>query len=96
MPIQEFHLQTVLDSMELTMDQFIDLCIMLGCDYCDTIKGIGPKKSVELIQKYKSIESALENLDKKKYSPPEGWIYKEAARLFVKPDVKDPNTVDVS
>ena len=21
------------------MDQFIDLCILCGCDYCDTIKG---------------------------------------------------------
>lgn len=22
------------------MDQFIDLCILCGCDYCDSIKGI--------------------------------------------------------
>jgi hypothetical protein len=30
----------VLEELELTMDQFIDLCILCGCDYCDSIKGI--------------------------------------------------------
>jgi flap endonuclease-1 len=30
----------VLEELEITMDQFIDLCILCGCDYCDSIKGI--------------------------------------------------------
>ncbi|VUZ43386.1 unnamed protein product [Hymenolepis diminuta] len=93
LPIQEFNLQTILASMDLTMQQFVDLCIMLGCDYCETIRGIGPKKSVELIQRYKSIDALLENLDRKKYPPPEGWIYKQAAQLFTKPEVTDPETI---
>ncbi|KAG6507561.1 hypothetical protein ZIOFF_032911 [Zingiber officinale] len=29
----------VLEELRLTMDQFIDLCILSGCDYCDNIKG---------------------------------------------------------
>lgn len=33
------HLQ-VLEELDLTMDQFIDLCILSGCDYCDSIRGI--------------------------------------------------------
>lgn len=77
------------------MQQFVDLCIMLGCDYCETIRGIGPKKSVELIQRYKSIDALLENLDKKKYPPPEGWVYKQAAQLFTKPEVTDPEAIGV-
>lgn len=28
--------------LQLTMEQFIDLCILCGCDYTDSIKGIGP------------------------------------------------------
>ena len=35
--------------MELDQDQFVDLCILLGCDYVDKIKGIGPKKAIELV-----------------------------------------------
>lgn len=30
----------VLEGLKLTMDQFIDLCILCGCDYCDSIRGI--------------------------------------------------------
>ena len=32
----------VLEGMQLTRDQFIDVCILLGCDYCGTIRGGGP------------------------------------------------------
>lgn len=47
------------------MDQFIDMCILLGCDYAPQIRGIGPRKAYELIQKHKSIENILENIDTK-------------------------------
>lgn len=63
------------------MDQFIDLCILLGCDYCDKIRGIGPKSALKLIQEKKTIEEILKNLDKK-YTVPEGFMFKEARRLF--------------
>ncbi|MEQ2172618.1 Elongation of fatty acids protein 2 [Goodea atripinnis] len=43
--------------------QFIDLCILLGCDYCGTIKGIGPKRAIDLIRQHGSIEEILENID---------------------------------
>lgn len=49
----------------MTKEQFIDLCILLGCDYCETIRGIGPKKAFELIKTYGDIESVLENIDQK-------------------------------
>lgn len=32
----------ILEELALTMDQFIDLCILSGCDYCDPIKGAHP------------------------------------------------------
>ena len=38
MNIVEINLEKVLAGLEFTMDQFIDLCILLGCDYCDSIK----------------------------------------------------------
>lgn len=38
------------------MDQFIDLCILCGCDYTSNIRGIGPVKALSLIQKHGTIE----------------------------------------
>lgn len=59
MPIKEFHLNKVLEGLELTHEQFIDLCILLGCDYCETIRGIGPKRAIDLIREHKSIVISL-------------------------------------
>ena len=75
--------------------QFIDLCILLGCDYCDSIRGIGPKKAVEFIKKYGNIEKVLESLDKTKYPIPDDWNYQGARELFKNPEVKDPAEVEV-
>jgi len=95
MPIKEFYLDKVLEGFEMDQTQFIDLCILLGCDYVDKIKGIGPKKAIELVKKHKTIECILENLDKTKYPPPENWMYEEARRLFVSPEVTPAAEVEL-
>ncbi|KAI9032284.1 PIN domain-like protein [Hyaloraphidium curvatum] len=94
-PINELYLDRTLEGLGFTMDQFIDMCILLGCDYCDSIKGIGPKRAFELVQEHKSIENILKKLDPKKYPIPEDWPYKEARELFRNPEVLDPSTVDL-
>lgn len=93
--ISEINLQEVLQGLEFTMDQFIDLCILLGCDYCDSIRGIGPHRALQLMKEYGSIEKILESLDLKKYNVPENWPYKEARELFRNPEVLDPETVEL-
>merc|ERR1712241_55492 len=77
------------------MDQFIDLCILLGCDYCDTIKGIGPKKALALITEHGSIEEILKKIDQTKYPPPEDWPFDMARKLFQNPDVEDGSGFDL-
>jgi len=58
-------LHRTLVKTNLSMKQFTDLCVLLGCDYCDNIKGIGPKNAYDLISKYKSLENVLKHLDDK-------------------------------
>uniref|UniRef100_A0A915K2N7 Flap endonuclease 1 n=1 Tax=Romanomermis culicivorax TaxID=13658 RepID=A0A915K2N7_ROMCU len=95
MPIKEFYLDKVLQGLELNHGEFIDLCILLGCDYCPSIRGIGPKKALELIQKHRSLEKILENLDKTKYPVPEHWPYQQCRKLFVEPDTADCENLEV-
>ncbi|XP_077480280.1 flap endonuclease 1 isoform X2 [Stigmatopora argus] len=95
LPVQEFHFGRILQDINLTHKQFIDLCILLGCDYCGTIKGIGPKRAIDLIKQHGSIEEILENVDQNKHPPPEDWLYKEARELFLKPEVLDCTTVEL-
>ncbi|BBH06412.1 5'-3' exonuclease family protein [Prunus dulcis] len=84
-PVMEFEVAKVLEELNLTMDQFIDLCILSGCDYCDSIRGIGGQTALKLIRQHGSIENILENINKERYQIPEDWPYQEARRLFKEP-----------
>ncbi|XP_057501410.1 flap endonuclease 1 isoform X2 [Actinidia eriantha] len=84
-PVMEFEVSKVLEELNLTMDQFIDLCILCGCDYCDSIRGIGSQTALKLIRQHGSIENILENINKERYQIPDDWPYEGARRLFKEP-----------
>ncbi|KAM0878812.1 hypothetical protein ACQ4PT_034631 [Festuca glaucescens] len=85
-PVTEFEMSKVLEELGFTMDQFIDLCILSGCDYCENIKGIGGQRALKLIREYGCIEEVVPNLNKR-YIVPEDWPYQEVRALFKKPNV---------
>ncbi|XP_014478784.1 PREDICTED: flap endonuclease 1 [Dinoponera quadriceps] len=93
LPVQEIHFDKVLEDLELNHDEFIDLCIMLGCDYTGTIKGVGPKRAIELIKNHRSLEKIVENIDTKKFPVPEDWNYGEARSLFREPEVSSTDDI---
>ena len=94
-PIQEIHLDRVLEGLEMDRDQFIDLCILLGCDYVDPVKGIGPKVALNLIREHKTLDAVVEHIKKtEKYTLPEDWPYAEARQLFLEPDVRQADHPD--
>ncbi|KAJ4463062.1 putative Flap endonuclease 1 [Paratrimastix pyriformis] len=95
LPIREVHLDQVIAGLGLTMPQFVDFCILCGCDYCGTIKGIGEKNALKLIKRWGTIEQALEHLDKTKFPLPESFNYQQARALFQQPEVLDPARVDL-
>lgn len=80
LPIHEYNIELLLQELNMNIDEFIDLCILLGCDYCASIKGVGPQKAFSLIQKYRSIEKIIE--EEKKIEIPADWEYKEARKIF--------------
>ena len=69
------------------MCQFIDVCILCGCDYSDSIRGIGPKKAFEFIRRYKDIETLLKNIDTAKNPVPDPFDFEQCRRLFKEPEV---------
>ena len=121
MPIVELHVSKVLAELGLTMEQvhphkpvdtdiaqFIDLCILLGCDYCDSIRGIGPKRALEFIRKYNSLEKVkhfcdwlcsflkiLEVIDRQKFGVPGEFPYQDVRELFKNPEVTPADKVEV-
>jgi len=46
-----------LDMWQITLRQLIDLALLVGTDYNEGIKGIGPKRALQLIQEHKQLEN---------------------------------------
>jgi len=63
--IKVISLRKTLVKMNLTMDQFVDLCILMGCDYCENIKGIGPNTAYKLLHKNDNLENVLKHISKR-------------------------------
>lgn len=80
-PILEIDFEAMLRGLDLTYEQFVDMCILCGCDYCSTIKGIGPKTALRLIKQHKSLERIIEALKhEKKYAVPPDWLPMRVAK----------------
>ena len=53
-----------MSGLELSYTQFVDLCILCGCDYCGSVRGVGPKTALKLIRQHKTIEAVLRYIEK--------------------------------
>ena len=67
----EINLDDILEKINLDYNQFIELCILFGCDYCDRIKDISPDDLYNTYIKYKNIKDTFNHLKQLNYNIPE-------------------------
>ena len=84
-----YNLNNILDDLHMTYVEFVDLCILCGCDYVPRIEGIGYITSYNMIKKYKNIETILESEYTNKYDFTENFKtkYKIARKLINNKDL---------
>ena len=80
--VSVINLETILKDFNMNMKEFIDMCILCGCDYCPTIPKVGTIRSFNYIQNHKTIENLIES--KKCNNIPEEFIqkYANSRKLF--------------
>lgn len=66
---------------KITRQQLIDLAILVGTDFNEGMKGVGPKTALKLVKKYRKIEDLP---DKFKKEIPN---YQEVREIFLKPKI---------
>ena len=78
-----FDYNKLINDIELTHEQFLDFCILCGCDYCPIVPKIGNITAMKLIKKYNCIETILDETSSK-YEFPENYlnIFNEAKQNF--------------
>ncbi len=92
--ITEIHLNKAVTHLGLdSMEQFVDLCIMCGCDYASTIPGIGPVRALKGIREHGNIDGVLAAVmpmsgGRITHDKLKSFTYQEARKLFLRPLVK--------
>ncbi len=83
-------LQKNLKNLGISIFQLIDIGILVGIDYFPGIDGIGSKKALQLIRKYKSIETLIlkeyNNYDFGELNPD---IIKKVRKIFLFPHINE-------
>jgi len=59
---ERIYLNQTLDKLSISQKQLVDMAILMGTDFNEGIKGIGPKKSLKLIKKNGNIENVLSTI----------------------------------
>ena len=79
-------LQSVLKDTGLTLEQLIDVGILIGTDFNpDGIKGLGPKTALKLIKQHGTLEAALPHIKNAQFPHPPDQI----REIFLHPPVTD-------
>ncbi|KAB5596379.1 Flap endonuclease-1 [Ceratobasidium theobromae] len=91
-PISEIVLEKALEGLGMNMEQFTELCILLGCDYLEPIKGVGPKNAFKMMQEHGSLKEVLKVLRAKMAEREEADLKKEKKAKGVKKSGKPSKT----
>ncbi|MDG6218519.1 MAG: flap endonuclease-1 [Candidatus Thermoplasmatota archaeon] len=84
---ERIYLHQTLDSLGISRKQLVDMAILMGTDFNEGIKGIGPKKSLNLIKKNGNLENVLSTIGSD--SAPTFEQIKQIRSLFLDPLVTD-------
>ena len=81
--------QIFLQSLDISSDQFLDLCIMCGTDYNKNIYKVGPEKAFKLLKEHGTIDDLLNKsvLDEASISVLKHVRVRELFRKYTKSDV---------
>ena len=74
----------LLEHYRLTREQFIDVAILVGTDFNEGIKGIGPKKALKLVAEFGSIDSMPSEI-REAIVP----AVQDIREIFIRPNVTD-------
>jgi flap endonuclease-1 len=81
--LQMISFDAILKKFQLTRDQFVDVCILAGCDYCCTLPKIGIHHGLKAIQKFKTMENFLaSSLHAQDASLMSKFCFQEARKLL--------------
>ena len=83
---ETIQLDRLLDGWNITREALVDLAMLVGTDFNNGIKGIGPKKALKLVQQYGRLEHMPDEI---RTAIGDEETIDEIRRIYFHPDVTD-------
>jgi len=80
---EEISLEATLGNLGITREELVDMGLLIGTDFNEGVRGIGPKKALALIKKHGTLEGALAELGV------DIEAKDEVRKIFLEPNVLD-------
>ena len=85
---QIIDLNETLRTLNITREQLVDIAILAGTDYNEGVKGVGPKRALDLVRKFGNLEKAYRS-SKQSVAEEEINLIYEVREFFLNPPVTD-------
>ena len=59
--ISVLNLEVILQTLNINESQFLELCILCGCDYCENIPRIGYNTALQIIRTHENVDAFLDS-----------------------------------
>ena len=79
--IMEYTLENILNAMDMSYEQFLDLCILCGSDYNTKIPGLGVISAYKNLKEHGNIEGIIAT---NRYNIPENFEYQRVRDLYLR------------
>jgi len=83
---ETLELARLLEAWRIDRAALVDVALLVGTDFNEGVKGIGPKKALKLVQDYGRIEQMPSDIQKSVGDPA---MLDKARRIYLEPDVTD-------
>lgn len=93
----EISMSDVLNELNLTYEEFVELCILFGCDYCERFKDVKQDTIFRYYKGHRNIPDTLNHIKEDGNNIPNVNIdeYYKIKNYFMNPEVKNVDNVDI-
>ena len=91
----EISMDDVFRELNVNYEQFVELCLLFGCDYCDKLNDMKPELIYEYFSKHKNLIDTINHIKKDGYKVDNFNDYNIYKEYFMKPPIKTINKIEI-
>ncbi len=91
----EISMSDVLTTLNVNYEQFIELCLLFGCDYCDRLNDMKPELIYKYFSKNKSLVNTINDIKKDGYKVENFDDYQQYKNYFMNAPITKYNNIEL-